>query len=316
MLTMTGAPRRKIWVDLLLYPTHTLPTAAAPILIGVGLALHNGVFVAVPVLLAFVASWLIHVAGVFTDNYRLLADHPGVVEHPELTNALDDGSLTLSGLWWAIAGCLAVAALAGGYLVGVAGIAAAILGAIGVAASLGYSLGPLSLTKLGIADPVFFLMFGIVAVTGVYYVQAGAASNVPLTWHIASRIVPWDAFVVGLPVGAIVTCVLLIDDIRDRAYDAAKGWHTAPVRFGLRWTRTEFTLLMAVAYLLPLWFWLGLGFTPWVLLPLATAGTAFGITRTVRTEIGFEKLFPLTPKTSTLAFVYALLLGAGLAMRG
>ena len=130
MLTMTGAPRRKIWVDLLLYPTHTLPTAAAPILIGVGLALHNGVFVAVPVLLAFVASWLIHVAGVFTDNYRLLADHPGVVEHPELTNALDDGSLTLSGLWWAIAGCLAVAALAGGYLVGVAGIAAAILSTI------------------------------------------------------------------------------------------------------------------------------------------------------------------------------------------
>jgi 1,4-dihydroxy-2-naphthoate octaprenyltransferase len=316
MLSMTGAPRRKIWVDLLLYPTHTLPTAAAPVLVGVGLALHNGVFGALPVLLAFVASWLIHVAGVFTDNYRLLADHPDVVEHPELTAALHDGSLTLNGLWWAIAGCMLGAALAGSYLIAVAGIAAAVLGVIGVAVSLGYSLGPVSLTKLGIADPVFFLMFGIVAVAGVYYVQAGAASNVPFAWHIDSQIVPWDALVVGLPVGAIVTCVLLIDDIRDRAYDAAKGWHTPPVRFGLRWTRTEFTALMAVAYLLPLWFWLGLGFTPWVLLPLVTVGVAFGVTRTICTEIGFEKLFPLTPKTSTLAFVYALLLGAGLAMRG
>lgn len=316
MLSITGAPPRKIWVDLLLYPTHTLPTAAAPILVGVGLALHNGVFGAVPVLVAFFASWLIHVAGVFTDNYRLLADYPDVVEHPELTAALNDGSLKLIGLWWAIAACLIGAALAGSYLVAVAGVAAAILGVIGVAASLGYSLGPASLTKLGIADPVFFLMFGVVAVTGVYYVQAGAASNVPFAWHIDAKVVPWEALVVGLPIGAIITCVLLIDDIRDRAYDALKGWRTTPVRFGLRWARTKFTLLMAGAYLLPLWFWLGLGFTPWVLLPLATAGIAFGITRTVRTELEFEKLFPMTPKTSTLAFVYALLLGAGLAMRG
>jgi len=259
MLSVTGAPRRKIRVDLLLYPTHTLPTAAAPILVGVGLVWHNGVFGAVPVLLAFVSSWLIHVAGVFTDNYRLLADHPDVGEHPELNAALDDGSLTLTGLWWAIAACLIVAALAGSYLVAVAGIAAAILGVIGVAASLGYSLGPLSLTKLGIADPVFFLMFGIVAVTGVYYVQAGAASNVPFARHIAPQEVPWDALVVGLPVGAIVTCVVLIDDIRDRAYDAAKGWHTPPVRFGLRWTRTEFAVLIAGAYLLPLYFGWGSG---------------------------------------------------------
>lgn len=316
MLSMTRAPQRKIWVDLLLYPTHTLPTAAAPILVGVGLALHNGVFVAVPVLLAFVASWLIHVAGVFTDNYRLLADHPDVIEHPELTAALKDGSLTLPGLWWTIAACLIVAALAGSYLIAIAGIAAAILGLIGTAASLGYSLGPVSLTKLGIADPVFFLMFGVVAVTGVYYVQAAGASNVPFSWHIDAQVVPWEALVVGLPIGAIITCVLLIDDIRDRSYDAVKGWRTTPVRFGLSWTRTKFTLLMAAAYLLPLWFWLGLGFTPWVLLPLATAGIALSITRTVRTELGFEKLFPMTPKTSTLAFVYALLLGAGLAMRG
>jgi len=48
--------RRNIWIDLLLYPTHTLPTAAAPVLVAIGLAVHNGVFDAVPVALAFVAS--------------------------------------------------------------------------------------------------------------------------------------------------------------------------------------------------------------------------------------------------------------------
>jgi 1,4-dihydroxy-2-naphthoate octaprenyltransferase len=52
---------RHIWVKFLLYPTHTLPTAAAPVLVGVGLAIHDGVFAPLPALIGFLASWLVHV---------------------------------------------------------------------------------------------------------------------------------------------------------------------------------------------------------------------------------------------------------------
>ena len=301
MILATSTSRRNIWIDLLLYPTHTLPTAAAPVLVGAGLAIHNGVFAAVPVALAFAASWFVHVAGVFTDNHRLLAEHPDVREHPELSEAVENGTLTLSGLAGAIIACLVLAALFGSYLVATVGVAALFLGILGAVASLGYSVGPFSLTKLGIADIAFFLMFGVVAVAGIYYVQAGT--------------LPLSAFVAGLPVGAIVTGVLLIDDIRDRDFDKLKGWRTRPVSFGLGWTRVEFTLLMAFAYLAPLWFWLGLGFSAWVLLPLLTLPVAVTITRTVCATVDFKKLFPMTPKTATLAFAYALLLGAGIAMR-
>lgn len=294
--------RRNIWVDLLLYPSHTLPTAAAPAVVGVGLAIHNGVFAAVPAAVAFCASWLIHVGGVFTDNYELLTRHPDVHEHPELTAAVNDGSLRLSTLWWAIAACFILAALAGPYLVSVAGIAVVLFGFIGALASLGYSVGRFSLTNLGLADPAFFLMFGVVAVAGIYYVQAQA--------------LPLAALVLGLPVGAIVTNVLLIDDIRDREFDAIKGWRTKPVSFGLWWARAEFAALMALAYLLPLWFWLGLGFSPWILLPLLTLPLAAGITRTVCTQLQFDRLFPMTPKTAGLALQFAVLLAVGIAVRG
>ena len=308
--------RRNIWIDLLLYPTHTLPTAAAPALVGVGLAVHNGVFAAAPAALAFGASWLIHVGGVFTDNYQLLTRHAEIPEHPELTLAVNDGSLRLPGLWWAIAACFALAALAGPYLMSIAGIAVPLLGLIGIIASLGYSVSPYSLTRLGIADPVFFLMFGVIAVAGIYYVQAVPSLGAPFGWRIVPQALPLSAFVLGLPVGALVTNVLLIDDIRDREFDALKGWHTGPVRFGLRWTRAEFGALMALAYLLPLWFWLGLHFSPWILLPLLTLPIAVGITRTICTQLRFERLFPMTPKTAGLALQYAVLLAVGIAVRG
>jgi 1,4-dihydroxy-2-naphthoate octaprenyltransferase len=314
MISTAGAERRSIWIDLLLYPTHTLPTAAAPVLVGMGLAIHRGTFAALPVALAFLASWCIHVAGVFMDNLRLVAEHPDVPEHPELLAALADGTLTLSGLSWAIATCFVIAAIAGSYLIAIAGVAAAILGVIGTIASLGYSVSPLALVKLGIADPVFLLMFGVVAVAGTYYVQAAAVARVPFGWHIVSGALPFEAFIVGLPVGAIITCVLLIDDIRDRAFDARKGWHTPPVRFGLRWTRCEFVVLMTAAYALPLWFCFGLGFGWGVLLPLVTLPVACAVTRTICRTTDFAALFPLTPKSSMLALGYALLLGAGLAL--
>jgi 1,4-dihydroxy-2-naphthoate octaprenyltransferase len=299
-----------------LYPTHTLPTAAAPVVVGVALAIHNGVLAVVPAAVAFAASWLIHIGGVFTDNYQLLTQHPDVPEHPELTAAVNDGSLQLSALWWAIAACFVIAALAGPYLTSIAGLAVPLFGAIGVAASLGYSVSRFSLTKLGIADPVFFVMFGVVAVAGIYYVQAVSAYAGPFDWGFVPQALPLTALVLGLPIGAIVTNVLLIDDIRDREFDALKGWHTGPVRFGLQWTRAEFAGLMILAYALPIWFWLGLRFSPWILLPLLTSPIAFAITRTICTELRFDRLFPMTPKTATLALQYAVLLGVGVAVRG
>ena len=305
----TGArSRRDIWVTLLLYPGHTLPTAAAPVIVAVGLAVHDHVFAPVPVIVAFMASWLIHIAGIFVDNHQLLARHPHVPEHPELLDALNNGTLTLSGLRWAAIACLAGAILTGPYLLWTVGPPVIAFGVIGVVASLGYSLGgPLSMTRLGIADPVFFLMFGSAAVAGAYYVQAAAPGAFPAA-------LPLSAWVIGLPVGGLVTDVLLIDDIRDRAFDAQKGWRTGPVRFGLAWTRTEIVGFIVFAYVMPLWFWLGLGFSPWVLLTWLTLPEAAAIARTFCSTERFEALFPMTPRTAKLALDYSVLLGIGVAV--
>jgi 1,4-dihydroxy-2-naphthoate octaprenyltransferase len=313
---MTHADRptlRQVWIDLLLYPTHTLPTAAAPVAIGIGLAIHDGVFMALPALLAFLSSWLVHIGGIFVDNYQLVFRHPDIPEHPELLRGLADGTLTLRRLRMAIAGSYLAAALAGCWLVTVAGFPAVVLGAVGVAASLAYAAGPCQMVKLGVAEPVFFIMFGIVAVVGTYYVQAVAAHGLAPGWLPAPEALPARAFILGLPVGALVTSVLVIDDIRDRAFDAAKGWRTSAVRFGPRWSRAEFVGLALFAYIIPFWFWLGLGFSAWILLPLSTAPLAALIAREVCTRDRRDDLVPMTPRTALLSLAYSVLLAVGIA---
>lgn len=314
MAELTGGRRRGVWIDLLLYPQHTFPTAAAPVIVAVGLAVHNHVFAPLPLSLGFLVSWLIHVGGVFTDNYVLLSRYPDVPEHPELLAALKDRTLTLPGLKTAIVACFVLAVLPGPYLLHYAGIPAIILGAIGIASSLGYSLTPYSLTRLGIADPIFFLMFGVVAVAGAYYVQAAQFDGVSVwSWFIPQAL-PLSALVLGLPAGALITNVLLIDDMCDHSFDALKGWRTGSVRFGLNWTRREILALTALSYLMPFWFWLGLGFSPWVLLSLLTLPEAVTIAAVVRSADRSDDLRPMTIRMARLAVDHSVLLAVGIAV--
>ena len=68
------------------------------------------------------------------------------------------------------------------------------------------------------------------------------------------------------------------------------------------------------AYLVPFWFWLGLGFSPWVLLTWLTLPEAGTIARTICATDRFEALFPMTPRTAKLALDYSVLLAIGVAV--
>jgi 1,4-dihydroxy-2-naphthoate octaprenyltransferase len=315
---MSAAPappsRREIWVRLLLYPGHTLPTAAAPVLVAVGLAARNDTLMLAPALLAFVGSWLIHVGGVFADNLALLRRHSDVPEHPELLDATDSGALDLAVLRRAVVACFLLGALPGVYLAWIGGPLVIAIGCVGVLASFAYAGGGPRYARLGLADAFFFLMFGVVAEVGTYYIQVAPRASDVWSRFAVTEGLPLEIFLVGLPVGALVTNVLVIDDIRDRDFDARKGWRTTAVRFGLRGSRIEYTGLTVLAFLAPVAFWLGLGFGPWVLLPLASLPLALPIARAVMTRERTADLLPMTPRASMLSFVYAALLALGLAL--
>lgn len=301
--------RREVWTRKLVYPGHTFPTALAPILVAVGLAAHDRVFSAGPALLAFLAGWLIQFAGVVTDNYTNLVRQPYDREHPELVEAVRSGLLSLDDLRTAILVAFGTAAVLGFLLSLLAGWPVIAIGGASFLASWAYSAGPFPFGRHGFADPLFFLFFGIVSVLGAYYVQAAVELG-PGHWREA---LPWTAIFVSLPIGALITNILVIDDIRDREFDVVKGKNTIPVRFGKNVSRAEFALLLVVAYALPFWFWQTLKFSAWVLLPLLTLPLALLVTSQVWQKDRFAEMVPMTPRMAMLTVAYSACLAVGLA---
>ena len=302
--------RREVWTRKLLYPGHTLPTAIAPVVAAIGLAIHDGVFAALPVALAFLAGWLIQFAGVVTDNYTNLIRQPDDREHPELVEAVATGILSLADLRATLLTCYGIAVLIGVALFALAGWPVIVIGLASIAASWAYSTGPFPFGRHGFADPLFFLFFGTVSVLGAYYVQAAVVLG-PEHWREA---LPWTAVAISLPLGALITNILIIDDIRDWEFDRIKGKNTIAVRFGKIYSRYEFLALMACAYLAPFWFWRSLGYGVWVLLPLITLPLAVMVARAVWTKDTYAALMPMTPRLAMLTVGYSICLAIGLTL--
>jgi 1,4-dihydroxy-2-naphthoate octaprenyltransferase len=300
-------------VRLLLHPAHSLPTTAAAVGLGSALAFHDGVFSLPRALLAFLASWFIHVAGLFWENYWLLTRHASLREHPEMADAVDSGALSLAALRRVMITWLVFGLVTGALLLPAAGVMTPVFGAIGIIAAATYAAGPFSITRLGIGEFVFFSMFGIVMVVGGYYVQAAPILGNPGSGEIVRAALPFHVFVIGLPLGAIINNVMLVDDLSDIDVDRAKGWRTRPVIWGVRAARLEYIGWLLVAYALPFWFWRGLGFSAWILLPLATLPLA---------ALAVRKLYatppadvePLSPRTAALGLLFTVLLATGILL--
>lgn len=305
--------RRAVWVGMLLYPRHTLPTAVAPVAVAVGLAAHDGVLGPGPALAAFVSGWLIQLGGVITDNYHNLRRHPDDREHALFVEALRRGVVTMRELRRAIYACYLAAAAVGIYLVYVGGLPVALVGLASAAASLAYSSNPYPLGDRGLGDLLFFIFFGPVSVVASYYVQAAAtlAQAWPLTLPAGS--VTGPALAAGLAVGALTTNILLVDNIRDLDYDRSKGERTLAVIIGAGWTRIEYAALLAFAYLVPLWFWLRGGFGPSALLPLLSLPYGVLVAHRVWRARTHEALIPMSPQAGQALLAYSFLFALGVA---
>lgn len=225
------------------------------------------------------------------------------------------GTLTLPTLKAAIFASYGIALSAGCYLIAIAGPFVLLIGLLSIGASWMYSAGPWPVGRHGLADPLFFLFFGIVPVVGTYYVQAApAAEETVATWIVLSAL-PSVVFLFGISIGASTTNILIIDDIRDYEFDVVKGKRTIAVRFGKQWSRAEFTVLLALAYLVPLWLALGFGYGASILLPLLTLPYAVALRNSIMKLDRHEDLIPMTPRAGRLLLAYSILLAIGTVLQ-
>ncbi len=192
----------------------------------------------------------------------------------------------------------ALATVMGMYLTWMAGPLILLIGVLSIASGVAYTGGPYPLGYNGLGDLFVFLFFGLVAVCGTVFVQAAT--------------IPTLAVWASLPVGAIATAVLVVNNLRDGPTDVKAGKRTLVVRFGRSFGVGEYVLLILLAYLVPVFLLMfglcGRG----VLLPLLTLPLALPLVRSVVHDRG-AALNQTLAGTARLLLFHGLLFAAGLA---
>jgi len=310
MTDTADVSRREAW--LIAARPHTLPVAAAPILVAAGLAVRDGVFAPLPALAAFVGAALIQVGTNFANDYYDAVQGADTEDREGFTRVTAGGLIEPGEVKRAMYLTFAAAILVGTYLVWVGGVPILVVGLISVASGIAYTGGPYPLGYHGLGDVFVFVFFGVVAVTGAYYVQAASfVAGVPV--GIPTGAVTLASFVASLPIAAIATNVLVVNNVRDRDEDKETGKRTLAVRFGYTFSRVQYAAMLVLAYAVPVWFFARTGSLP-VLLPYLSLPLAASVTRTVFTRTDGEALNPALTRTGQLLALYALLFGVGLAV--
>jgi 1,4-dihydroxy-2-naphthoate octaprenyltransferase len=310
-MSETDVSRAQAW--LMAARPQTLPAGAAPVVVGTGLAVHEGVFAPLAALAALVGALLLQVGTNFANDYYDAVKGADTEDREGFTRVTQAGLIAPGQVRRAMALTFLAAILVGVSLVYVGGLPIVVVGLASVAAGILYTGGPVPYGYRGLGDLFVFVFFGLVGVTGTYYVQAVAAADVgPFPLAIPAGSVPLAALVASLPVAGLVTNVLVVNNVRDRETDAAAGKRTLAVILGYRWSRVEFVLLLGMAYVVPIVFALS-GYHPAVLLPLVTVPLAASLARTVLTRTDGAALNPALETNGKLAAAHSVLFALGLA---
>ena len=275
----------------------TLPAAVVPVAVGTAVAYGQADVVWWRVAAALVVALAVQIGTNYANDYsdgirgtddvrvgpiRLVAS--GLKPAPAVKRAafLSFGVAALAGLalaaattWWLIPG-----------------------GAVCFAAGWFYTGGSNPYGYAGLGEVSVFLFFGVVATVGSSFVHAEQVTLLALG--------------ASIPVGALATALLVINNLRDIPTDTAAGKRTLAVRLGDQDTRALYLVLLTA---IPV----GASVLLAVVRPLALASilamvVAVPAARAVRKGARGRDLIPVLVRTGRVQLVYGLLLAAGLAV--
>ncbi|WP_216210702.1 1,4-dihydroxy-2-naphthoate polyprenyltransferase [Amycolatopsis aidingensis] len=278
---------------------RTLPNAVAPVLAGTGVAIQLDAFgwwrslLALGVALSLIIG--VNYANDYSDGVRG-------------TDTERVGPLRLVGSGSAAPQAVLAAALLAlgtGGVLGLVLVAATghwwllAFGAACLAGAWFYTGGRRPYGYAGLGEIAVFCFFGLAAVLGTVYVQAGE--------------VGWTALGCAVAIGCLSTAVLTANNLRDIPTDRAAGKRTLAVRLGDTGTRRLYLALAVLPFVLTI----ALG----VAHPLALLGlpAAALLVKPLRVVLGGHTglaLIPVLRDTGFAMLALAVLLGAGLALSG
>ena len=293
------APQRKPQIWVMASRPRTLPAAIGPVLVGSSLAWADGQFSLMPALAAAVGALLLQILSNFANDYFDFAKGVDTRERVGPTRVMAAGLLSARELRLGMAVVLGLAIVDGIYLILVGGWPILVLGAASILAALLYTGGPLPFGYRGLGDLFVFIFFGLAAVCGTYFVLAGTLSLAVL--------------VTAVPVGFLITAILVVNNLRDIETDARAGKRTLAVLIGAENTRRQYLALLILAYSITFLLWLVFGLGPAVLLSCLSLPLAARRAFSIFSAKG-EALNAVLAATAQLSLQFSLLLSLGILL--
>jgi 1,4-dihydroxy-2-naphthoate octaprenyltransferase len=286
----------RIWI--MAARLRTLPAAVAPVLVGTSLAIRDDHFDGFAFAFALLGALFIQVGTNLSNDYSDARRGADTEDRLGPVRVTAGGLVPPKQVLTATYVSFGLAVLCGIYLIAVAGPVLIAIGALSIVAGVLYTGGPRPYGYEGLGEVFVFLFFGIVAVSGSFYVQI--------------QKLPWQVFVLAVPVGLIASAILVVNNVRDIDTDRRAGKRTLAVRLGRERTRVLYGAMLATAYLVLIV--LALGLTAWVLLPWLSVPLALRLRAVVRRRSDGPSLNGALGGTGMLQLVFCLLLSAGVLL--
>lgn len=284
----------EIWV--LASRPKTLFAAFVPVIVGTSIANAEGEINLIASVVALVCSILIQIGTNFSNDLQDFIRGADSKERIGPLRVINEGLITTSQMKTAIFIVFFTALLLGLYLIYLGGVVILIIGILSILAGLAYTSGPYPLAYHGLGDFAAFIFFGLIGTIGTYYLNTGEFSTISL--------------IASIPVGALVTNILVVNNYRDLEQDKRAGKNTLAVKLGKTFSRYEFIILMTASFIVPLIIFLSYDVKGWVFLPYLTLPIAYKLILMMFKLTGqqLNKTLELTAKFSA---IFGLLFSLG-----
>jgi len=293
MNNQTKTNRFKIWV--LACRPKTLPAAVAPVIVGTAIAFKADKLNIIAAIIALICSLLIQIGTNFVNDLYDFLKGTDDENRVGPTRALAAGWISPVQMKMAIYLTFGITFLLGLVLVYNADWVVLLIGVLSILAGYLYTAGPFPLAYNGLGDIFVFVFFGIVATVGTFYVQAIEFS--------------FFAFLASIPIGLLITNILVVNNYRDADEDKKKSKHTLTVLFGKPFTRYQYLSSLVISYLIPIVLWVIFKTSFFILSPLLTIPLAIKLQSEINKYSGvrLNKTLEYTAKLSVLfSFLFSL----------
>ena len=277
----------------------TLPAAGCPVVVGAACAFSDHNFSLLMFAAALAGALLIQVSVNLANDYFDFLNHIDTPDRKGPKRMTQSGLIPPKTVRNAFILTMLAALGLGAFLIIQGGL---VILYIVIASLLGvvcYSAGPFPIASNGLGEVFVFIFFGPVAVLGTYYLMAGCVTPAVV--------------IASLPVGLMVTAIIVVNNLRDIRTDAKAGKRTLAVILGPWRTKVEFVLLILISFVIPCLMFASGRWSWHILLPLAVFWKSWSVFKTIFEQEG-EILNLALAQTAKLALMFSGLFAVGILL--